>query len=79
MQDQSSLKASESFQFRLETLFRGEMPYFHHVGCGDGEDLCSIVPQTQYKTKPQFSQVNTMLRPHTKYPLIRKKTIYAES
>ena len=44
MQDQSSLIASESFQFRLETLSRGEMPYFQHVGYGNGEDFCSIVP-----------------------------------
>ena len=36
LQDHSSLKASESFQFRFETLSRVEMPYFHHVGCGDG-------------------------------------------
>ena len=46
MQDQSSLKASESFQFCLESLSRGEMPYaygYAHVGCGEGEDLSSIV------------------------------------
>ena len=79
MQDQSSLKASESFQFRLETLSRGEMPYFHHVGCGDGEDFCSNVSRTQCKTKPRFWQDKTMLKPHTKHLFIPKKTIDAES
>ena len=50
MQDQSSLKTSDSFQFRLESLSRGEMPFFPHmsvVAMGRPFALLSLSPSAR--------------------------------
>ena len=55
------------------------MPNFHHVGCGDREDLCLMSPGPSARLSLDFDRTIQCLNLTQSTLLFLKKTIDAES